>query len=154
MFAQILAIWALFREIKSQTQRPKYFDFGLQHLADAGGLCAPRRAGGTWRDNCPVMRTWSKAARIAFALTCMSAASERVFSMVDAVMPCSDATRDQASTLADQIQAGVMLHYNKQALSGLDMYVWCERVYISSHNFRILMCPFRLRATSQIIAIF
>ena len=70
--------------------------------------------------------------------------------MVDAMFG-----RDQASTLADQIQAGVMLvRYNKQALSGLDMYVWCERVYISSHIFRILMCPFRLRATSQIIAIF
>ena len=42
-----------------------------------------------------------------FAMTCTSAACERVFSMVSSMF--GDA---QCSTLADQIQSGVMLRYN------------------------------------------
>ena len=44
-----------------------------------------------------------------FALSCTSAASERVFSLVDAMFG-----RDQLSSLGDQLQAGVMLRYNKR----------------------------------------
>ena len=62
-----------------------------------------------WRDNCPSLPAWSKAARMVFALSCTSAASERVFSLVDAMFG-----RDQLRSLADQLQAGVMLRYNKR----------------------------------------
>ena len=46
-----------------------------------------------------------------FALTCTSAACERVFSMVDSMYGS-----DQLSVLADQVQAGVMLRYNERSV--------------------------------------
>ena len=51
----------------------------------------------------------SGTARMVFALSCTSAACERVFSLVDAMFG-----EDQRSSLADQVQAGVMLRYNKR----------------------------------------
>ena len=54
---------------------------------------------------------WSKAARIAFTLTCTSAAAERVFSLVEAMFGT-----EQLSLLADQVQAGTMLRYNKRTV--------------------------------------
>ena len=48
-----------------------------------------------------------------FAFSCTSAASdsERVFSLVESMFG-----RDQVTALADQIQDGVMLRYNKRAV--------------------------------------
>ena len=46
-----------------------------------------------------------------FALTSTSASCERVFSLVERMFG-----RDQESALADQIQAGVMLRYNKRSV--------------------------------------
>ena len=45
---------------------------------------------------------------MAFTLTCTSAAAERVFSLVEAMTGL-----DQVRMLADQLQAGAMLRYNK-----------------------------------------
>jgi len=62
-----------------------------------------------WRTHHPRMPAWAEAARIAFALTCTSAASERVFSLVEGMFGT-----DQLQTLADQLQGSVMLRYNKR----------------------------------------
>ena len=53
----------------------------------------------------------NKAARIAFTLTCTFAAAERVFSLVKAMFGT-----EQLSLLADQVQAGAMLRYNKRTV--------------------------------------
>ena len=52
-----------------------------------------------------------------FTLTCTSAAAERVFSLVEAIFGT-----EQLSLLADQVQAGAMLRYNKPH-SGLEATV-------------------------------
>ena len=65
-----------------------------------------------WRENSPSLPVWAKAARMAFGLSCTSAAAERVFSLVDGMIGAH-----QVTVLADQVQAGVMLRYNK----GLDL---------------------------------
>ena len=44
-----------------------------------------------------------------FSLSCTSAACERVFARVDSMYG-----RDQLSVLGDQLQAAVMLRYNKR----------------------------------------
>ena len=44
-----------------------------------------------------------------FAMSCTSAAAERVFSLVDSMFG-----EDQLRVLADQVQAGVMSRYNKR----------------------------------------
>ena len=62
-----------------------------------------------WKHNHPTVPTWAKAARIIFAMSCTSAASERVFSLVDSMFG-----KDQLSSLADQLQGSVMLKYNKR----------------------------------------
>ena len=49
-----------------------------------------------WRTNHPRFPAWAEAARIASALTCTSAASERVFSLVESMFG-----EDQVSSLAD-----------------------------------------------------
>ena len=48
---------------------------------------------------------------MAFGLSCTSAAAERVFSLVDAMYG-----EDQARVLAEQLQAAVMLRYNKRTV--------------------------------------
>ena len=62
-----------------------------------------------WRQNYPQIPTWGAAARIVFALSCTSAASECVFSLVEAIFGS-----DQLASLADQLQAAAMLRYNKR----------------------------------------
>lgn len=64
-----------------------------------------------WRTHHPTMPAWAEAARIAFAMSCTSAASERVFSLVEGMFGA-----DQVGTLADQLQAAVMLRYNKRQI--------------------------------------
>ena len=46
---------------------------------------------------------------MAFSMTCTSAAAERVFSLVEAMYG-----HEQRSALADQLQAALMLRYNKR----------------------------------------
>ena len=64
-----------------------------------------------WKHNHPTIPTWAKAARIVFAMTPSSAASERVFSLVESMFG-----KDQLSNLADQLQGSVMLRYNKRQI--------------------------------------
>ena len=63
---------------------------------------------------CEGLNTHAKTdrqARMAFGLSCTSAAAERVFSLVDAMYG-----EDQARVLAEQLQAAVMLRYNKRTV--------------------------------------
>ena len=63
-----------------------------------------------WRDNNPTIPTWAKAARMVFAMSCTSTASEDgARLLVDSMFG-----RDQVSSLADQIQTGCMLRFNKR----------------------------------------
>ena len=62
-----------------------------------------------WKLNHPTIPTWAKAARIVFAFTSSSAASERVFSLVDSMFG-----PERKSSLADQLQGSVMLKYNNR----------------------------------------
>ena len=48
---------------------------------------------------------------MAFSMTCTSAAAERVFSLVEAMYG-----HEQRSALADQLQAALMLRYNKRVV--------------------------------------
>ena len=64
-----------------------------------------------WRTNSPTIPSWALAARIVFSLQCSSAASERVFSLVENLYG-----PEQRSTLADQIQGAAMLNYNKRII--------------------------------------
>ena len=60
-----------------------------------------------WRTDGTKMPAWRKAARIIFAIPPTSAASERVFSLLEAMFG-----KDQESSLSDLIQAALMLRYN------------------------------------------
>ena len=64
-----------------------------------------------WQVNSPTIPAWAQAARIVFAMSCTSAAAERVFSLVKTMYG-----EEQISALADQIQAGVMSRYNKRCV--------------------------------------
>ena len=64
-----------------------------------------------WRINGNQFPTWALAARMVFAFSQNSAACERVFSLLAAMF-----TKEQHSTLADQIQAALMLKYNKRVV--------------------------------------
>eukprot|EP00965_Chrysotila_dentata_P087032 2873170-Pleurochrysis_carterae.AAC.1 len=57
------------------------------------------------------LKAWKTAARIVFAMTCTSAASERVFALL-----ANRFGEKQHHTLSDQIQASLMLKYNKRSL--------------------------------------
>ena len=59
-----------------------------------------------WKANNPTISSWAKAARIVFALTITSAASERVFSLVKSMYG-----KGHDSALADELQGSVMLRY-------------------------------------------
>ena len=61
-----------------------------------------------WKHNNPKFPTWAIAARIVFAITPSSAASERVFSLVKCMFG-----KDQLSSLGDQLQGSAMLRYNR-----------------------------------------
>ena len=66
---------------------------------------------GWWRMNANRIPTWALAARMVFSLQCSSAASERVFSLVQNLFGS-----DQVRVLADQVQGATMLNYNKRAI--------------------------------------
>ena len=55
------------------------------------------------------MPVWRKAARIVLAIPPTSAASERMFSLLEAMFG-----KDQDATLSDLIQSALMLRYNKR----------------------------------------
>ena len=60
-----------------------------------------------WAANCTKFPTWAIAARIAFSLSPNSASCERVFSLLQCVFG-----PDRAKSLADQIEASIMLRFN------------------------------------------
>ena len=60
-----------------------------------------------WRKQGSKMPAWRKAARLVFAIPPTSAASERVFSLLEAMFG-----KGHDSALADLIQAALMLRYN------------------------------------------
>jgi hypothetical protein len=62
-----------------------------------------------WRKNGTKMPEWCKAARIIFAIPPTSAASERVFSLLEAMFG-----KGTEQVLSDLIQAALMLRYNKR----------------------------------------
>ena len=64
-----------------------------------------------WRTNGTKMTAWRKAARTIFAIPPASAASERVFSLLEAMFG-----KDQDSSLSDLIQAALMLRYNGRSV--------------------------------------
>jgi hypothetical protein len=64
-----------------------------------------------WRTNGTKMPAWRKAARTIFAIPPTSAASERVFSLLEAMFG-----KDQDSSLSDLIQAALMLRYNGRSV--------------------------------------
>lgn len=66
---------------------------------------------GFWADQSVEFPTWAKAAQIVFALTPNSASCERVFSCLARVFG-----KDRDSTLGDQIEAALMLTYNKRSI--------------------------------------
>ena len=96
-----------------------------------------------WRENSPSLPVWAKAARMAFGLSCTSAAAERVFSLVDGMIGAH-----QVTVLADQVQAGVMLRYNK----GLDLELVSGSPQSSCEDtvFTQYLCCVSQRISSQI----
>ena len=62
-----------------------------------------------WRSEGHKMKTWSKAARIAFSIPASSCAAERVFALLRAYFGST-----HKSALADQIEATLQLVYNKR----------------------------------------
>lgn len=64
-----------------------------------------------WRVNGKAFPAWALAARVAFALSPNSASCERVFALLKAMYG-----EQQMASLADQIQAGLMLAYNKRVI--------------------------------------
>ena len=62
-----------------------------------------------WRTHGTKMPAWRKAARIVFAIPPTSAASERVFSLLEAMFG-----KDHDAALSDLIQAALMLRYNER----------------------------------------
>eukprot|EP00966_Prymnesium_polylepis_P280074 6470758-Prymnesium_polylepis.1 len=62
-----------------------------------------------WCKHGTKMPTWRKAAKMVFAIPPTSAASERVFSLLEDMFG-----KDQDSSLSDLIQAALMLRYNQR----------------------------------------
>ena len=62
-----------------------------------------------WRTHGTKMPTWRKAAKIVFTIPPTSAASERVFSLLEAMFG-----KDHDAALSDLIQGALMLRYNKR----------------------------------------
>lgn len=58
------------------------------------------------------MKEWRKAAQIMFAMSPNSASCERVFSLLDCMY-----SHLQMHTLADHLQASLMMRYNKRSIS-------------------------------------
>ena len=64
-----------------------------------------------WKANAPQLPNWSRAARIAFALSPNSASCERVFSLLKCMF--GDV---QMNSLSDQLQAALLLRVNRGGL--------------------------------------
>lgn len=64
-----------------------------------------------WRKNSKGMSMWRNAARRVFAIPPNSAASERVFSLLEAMFG-----KCQIAALSDMIRAALMLRYNKRTV--------------------------------------
>ena len=64
-----------------------------------------------WRKNGNKMPMWRDAARRVFAIPPTSAASERGFSLLEAMFG-----KDQIAALSDMIRAALMLRYNKRTV--------------------------------------
>ena len=62
-----------------------------------------------WRKHGTKMPTWRKAAKMVFAIPPTSAASERVFLLLEAMFG-----KDQDASLSDLIQGALMLRYNQR----------------------------------------
>ena len=62
-----------------------------------------------WRKHGKKMPTWRKMAKRVFAIPPNSAASERVFALLEAIFG-----KDQDGSLSDMLQAALMLRYNKR----------------------------------------
>mmetsp|Transcript_8882 Transcript_8882/g.28070 ORF Transcript_8882/g.28070 Transcript_8882/m.28070 type:complete len:292 (+) Transcript_8882:74-949(+) len=62
-----------------------------------------------WRINGSSFPAWARAARVVFALSPNSASCERVFSLLESMFD-----EEQRSTLADALQAALMLRYNNR----------------------------------------
>ena len=62
-----------------------------------------------WRINGSSFPAWTRAARVVFALSPNSASCERVFSLLESMFD-----EEQRSTLADALQAALMLRYNNR----------------------------------------
>ena len=64
-----------------------------------------------WRANGCSFKAWALAARVVFAISPNSASCERVFSLLKRLFG-----EQQISSLADLIQASLMLNYNKRTV--------------------------------------
>ena len=64
-----------------------------------------------WRKHGKKMPMWRKMAKRVFAIPPNSAASERVFSLLEAMFG-----KDQDASLSDMIQGALMLRYNKRTV--------------------------------------
>ena len=64
-----------------------------------------------WRKHGKKMPMWCKMAKRVFAIPPNSAASERVFSLLEAMFG-----KDQDASLSDMIQGALMLRYNKRTV--------------------------------------
>ena len=60
------------------------------------------------RDNCKTFPAWALAARIVFAISPNSASCERVFALLKNLFG-----EEQSLSLADYVQASLMLNYNE-----------------------------------------
>ena len=64
-----------------------------------------------WRDNCKTFPAWALAARIVFAISPNSASCERVFALLKNLFG-----EEQSLSLADYVQASLMLNYNDRSV--------------------------------------
>ena len=64
-----------------------------------------------WRTNGSLFKSWALAARVVFAISPNSASCERVFALLKRLFG-----EQQMSSLADLVQAALMLNYNKRAV--------------------------------------
>jgi hypothetical protein len=94
-----------------KTSLPTYLQLGATFSAGDGSVAEMTAAVlQFWRQHgSTVGPAWCHAARLAFALTPSSAASERVFSLLACLFP---QTRERS--LADQVELTLMLRYNKR----------------------------------------
>ncbi|KAL1526815.1 hypothetical protein AB1Y20_015507 [Prymnesium parvum] len=83
----------------------------IDHTENADDHSFTRDVLNFFRDHGSEFPAWASAARVVFAFTPNSAAAERVFSLLNSMY-----TKNQIASLADGIQAAIMLKYNKREL--------------------------------------